>query len=43
MTTAQALERRLQFQSNLPRLERERSDGARARPGSVPLPGTAEP
>src|SRR4029453_13900505 len=30
-------------QSNLPRLGRERSDGARARPGSVPLPGTAEP
>jgi len=33
----------LEFQSNLLRLERERSDGARARPGSVPLPGTAEP
>ncbi|MGH2815611.1 MAG: SLATT domain-containing protein, partial [Actinomycetota bacterium] len=33
----------LEFQSNLLRLGRERSDGARARPGSVPLPGTAEP
>jgi hypothetical protein len=33
----------LEVQSNLLRLERERSDGTRARPGSVPLPGTAEP
>ena len=33
----------LEFQSNLLRLERERGNRAGARPGSVPLPGTAEP
>jgi SMODS and SLOG-associating 2TM effector domain 2 len=33
----------LEFQSNLLRLERERSNGAATRPGSVPLPGAAEP
>jgi hypothetical protein len=33
----------LEFQSNLLRLERERSNGAATRPGSVPLPSAAEP
>jgi hypothetical protein len=33
----------LEFQSNLLRLERERSNGVATRAGSVPLPGAAEP
>jgi hypothetical protein len=33
----------LEFQSNLLRLERERSNGVATRPGSVPLPSAAEP
>jgi SMODS and SLOG-associating 2TM effector domain 2 len=33
----------LEFQSSLLRLERERSNGAAARPGSVPLSSAAEP
>jgi hypothetical protein len=33
----------LEFQSNLLRLERERSKGTATRPGSVPLASAAEP